>query len=150
LLTLPMDGTSLLFFFSGHTHNRQCVAVALHEAIQPQAERLGIQPVGLHPLVALIQLLRTDHVAMNPDGSKLPLQRKTKPARFIDRIHFGARALLLEPGCPVQERFLPKSLRRLGIGSTHLLDHHIKILMHINPKLDRASAAIKLAAGFLE
>jgi hypothetical protein len=52
-------------------------------------------------------------------------------------------------GSPVQERLLPKALRRLGIGPAHLLDHHIKILMHINPKLDRASAAIKLAAGFL-
>ncbi len=41
------------------------------------------------------------------------------------------------------------SLRRLGIGSAHLLDHYIKILVHINPKLDRASAAIKLAAGSL-
>jgi hypothetical protein len=50
----------------------------------------------------------------------------------------------------VQKRLLPKSLRRLGIGSTQLLDHHIKILMHINPQLDRASAAIKLAAGSLE
>jgi hypothetical protein len=41
-------------------------------------------------------------------------------------------------------------VRRFRIGTIHLLHHHIKILMHINPKLDRASAAIKLAAGFLE
>jgi hypothetical protein len=44
---------------------------------------------------------------------------------------------------------LLESLRRFRIAPLHLLDHHIKILMHINPKLDRASAAIKLAAGFL-
>ena len=86
---------------------------------------------------------------MNPQSSKLPLQRKTKPARFIDRIHFGTRAFFLELGRPVQERLLVESLRRLGIGPVHLLDHHIKILMHINSYLDRASAAIKLAAGFL-
>jgi len=88
-------------------------------------------------------------VALDPQGREIALQRKTKPACFIDRVHFGARALLLEPGCPIQERLLPKALRRLGIGSAHLLDHHIKILMHINPKLDRSSAPIKLEAGFL-
>ena len=49
----------------------------------------------------------------------------------------------------MQKRVLWESLRRLGIGSAHLLDHHIKILMHINPKLDRSSAPIKLEAGFL-
>jgi hypothetical protein len=49
----------------------------------------------------------------------------------------------------MQERLLLETLRRLGIGSAHLLDHYIKILVHINPKLDRASAAIKLAAGSL-
>ena len=143
-----MNGAKLLFCFSGHTHDRQCVAVALHEAIQPQAERLGIQPIGLHPLVALIQLLRTDHVAMNPEGSKLPLQCETKPARLIDRVHFGPTLLQLRR--PVHQGLLVESLRRLGIGLAHLLDHHIKVLVHINPKLDRASAAIKLAAGFLE
>ena len=59
--------------FSGHAHDRQRVAIALHETVQLQTEYLGIQPVSLHPLVVLIQLLRTDHVAMNPEGSKLPL-----------------------------------------------------------------------------
>src|SRR6266540_5576575 len=149
LLALPMNGPRAFLFFAGHAHDRQRVAITLHKAIQPHAKRLGIQPVSLHPLVALIQLLRADHVAMNPQGSKLPLQRKTKSARFIDRVHFGS-SVLLEPGRPVQERLLWKSLRRLGIGTIHLLHHHIKILMHINPKLDRASAAIKLAAGSLE
>jgi hypothetical protein len=60
--------------------------------------------------------------------------------------HFGST--LLELGPPMQERLLVESLRRLGIGSVRLLDHHIKILMH-NFHLDRASAAIKLAARFL-
>jgi hypothetical protein len=49
----------------------------------------------------------------------------------------------------MQKRFLPKTLRRLGVAPAHLLDHHVKILVHINSQLDRASAAIKLAAGFL-
>jgi hypothetical protein len=56
---------------------------------------------------------------------------------------------LLELGRKMQERLLLESLRRLGIGPAHLHHHHLKILMHINPKLDRASAAIKLAAGSL-
>jgi hypothetical protein len=97
---------------------------------------------------------------MNPQGSKLPLQGKTKPAPFLDRVHLRACVLLLEPGCPVQEPLFPKSLRRLGIAPAHLLDHHVKILVHINPKsahrtdpsfggLDRSSAPIKLEAGFL-
>jgi hypothetical protein len=60
-------------------------------------------------------------------------------------MHFSST--LLQLGCPVQKRLLSKSLRRLGIGSAHLLDHHIKILMHINPKLDRTVAVIKLAAA---
>jgi hypothetical protein len=132
----------------GTAHDRQRVAIALHEAVQFQAERPGIQPVGLHPLVLLIQLLRADHVANDPQATQLPLQRKTKPARFIHGVHFDSTLLLL--GRPVQERLLPKSLRRLGISSTHLFDHHIKILMHINPKLDWLGAAIKLAAGSLE
>jgi len=38
----------------------------------------------------------------------------------------------------------------LGFVPPHLHHHHIKILMHINPKLDLGFAAIKLAAGFLE
>jgi hypothetical protein len=135
-------------FFAGHTHNRQRVAIALHETVQLQTQCLGIQPVGLHPLVLLIQLLWTDHVANNPQSSKLPLQHETKPARFVNRVHFGST--LLELCRPMQERLLVESLRRLGIGSTHLLDHHVEILMHINSHLDRASAAIKLAAGFLE
>jgi hypothetical protein len=108
---------------------------------------LASTAVSLYPLVLFIQLLRADHVTNNPQRSKLPLQGKTKPARLIDRIHFGAT--LLELGRPMQEGLLVESLRRLGIGSAHLLDHHIKILVHINPKLDRSSAPIKLEAGFL-
>jgi len=56
---------------------------------------------------------------------------------------------LLEPGCPLQERFFVKTLRRLGITRAFLHRHHIRILMHINPELDRTFAATKLAAGSL-
>ena len=84
----------------------------------------------------------------NPQSTQLALQSKTKPACFIDRMYFGSA--LLQLGRPVQERLLVEALRRLGIGPAHLLDHHIKILMHINPKLDVGFAAIKLAAGSLE
>jgi hypothetical protein len=77
----------------------------------------------------------------------LALQRETKPARLIDRVHVDCA--LLKLGRPVQERLLVESLRRLGIGSAHLLGHYIKILVHINPKLDLSRAPIKLEAGFL-
>ena len=142
-----MDGSQLLFLFGGHTYQSHRITIALDKAIQLQAERLGVQPVSLHPFVALIQLLRTHHMANNRERAQLPLQRKTKPARFIDRLYFGSA--LLKFGRPGQERLLPKTLRRLGVTPANLLDHHIKILMHINPKLDRACAAIKLAAGSL-
>ena len=108
-----MNSPRAFLFFSRHAHERQRVAIALHKTVQLQAERLGIQPVGLHPLVALIQLLRTDHVACDPQRGELPLQCKTKPARFINRMHFGAT--LLKLGRPMQERLLLESLRRLGI-----------------------------------
>src|SRR5437763_13474202 len=85
--------------------------------------------------------------AFDAHGREIALQRKTKPARFIDCMHFGAP--LLKLACPMQERLLVESLRRLRITPFYLLDHHIKILMHINPKLDRSSAPIKLEAGFL-
>ena len=142
-----MNGARLFLFFAGHAHDRQRVAVALHEAVQLQAQRLGIQPVGFHAPILLIQLLRADHVALDRERAELSLQRKTKPARFIDRMHFPGFALKF--GRPVQERLFLETLRRLGISCARLLDHDVKILVHINSKLDRASAAIKLAAGFL-
>jgi hypothetical protein len=43
----------LFFFFAGHAHDRQRIAVALDESIQFQAERLGIQSVGLLSLSGL-------------------------------------------------------------------------------------------------
>jgi hypothetical protein len=48
-------------------------------------------------------------------------------------MHFGAP--LLKLGRPMQERLLVESLRRLRITPFYLLDHHIKILMHINRSL---------------
>src|ERR1700686_4742697 len=143
-----MDGAKLLFFFSGHTHDRQRIAVALNKTIQLQAECFGIEPVGLYSLIALIQLLRADHVVVDRERAELSLQRKTKAARLINRMHLCA-ALFLESARPMQERFFLETLRRLGIAPAHLFDHHVKILVHINSKLDRSGAAIKLAAGSL-
>jgi hypothetical protein len=85
---------------------------------------------------------------MNPLRGELPLQSKTKPARFINRMHFTAR--LAQLGCPMQEDLFLKTLRRLGISPLHLLHHDIKVLMHINPKLDDSFAPIKLRAGSLK
>src|SRR6266576_1388626 len=126
-----MNGARLFLFFAGHAHDRQRVAVALDESIQLQAQRLGIEPIGLYPPILLIQLLWADHVAIDRERAELSLHRKTKPARLIDRMHFCA-ALLLEPGRPEEKCFLLETLRRLGITSAHLLDHHVKILVHIN------------------
>jgi len=49
----------------------------------------------------------------------------------------------------MQKRLLLETLRRFGIAPLYLLDHHVKILVHINSQLDHSSAAIKLAAGSL-
>jgi hypothetical protein len=65
-LTLPMNCRGTFLFLAGHAQERQRVAIALHKAVQLQAERLCIQPIGLYPPVLLIQLLRTDHVALDP------------------------------------------------------------------------------------
>ena len=51
------------------------------------------------PLVLLVQLLRTDHVALNPQGSELALQPKAKPARFIDRMDLASLCLTLAAQC---------------------------------------------------
>jgi hypothetical protein len=48
------------------------------------------------------------------------------------------------------QRFLVQALRRLGIAPALLHHHHVKLLVHINAKLDVGFCAIKLAAGFLE
>jgi hypothetical protein len=50
----------------------------------------------------------------------------------------------------MEEGVFAKTLGRLGIGSTLLLDNDMKVLVNINPKLSVRLAAIKLAAGFLE
>jgi hypothetical protein len=55
----------------------------------------------------------------------------------------------LELGRPPQEHLLVETLRRLWVGPALLHHHHVKVLMHINPKLDVGFAATKLAAGCL-
>jgi hypothetical protein len=49
----------------------------------------------------------------------------------------------------VQERLLLETLGGLGLVPPTCSTTNIKILMHINPKLDVSFAAIKLAAGSL-
>src|ERR1700746_3897504 len=142
-----MDGARAFLLFSGHAHPRQRSAVALNKTIQTQAERLGVEPVGFYPLVLLVELLRTDHVTVDPHCVQLPLQRKTKPTRFVNGVHLCS--LTLELGCPKQDGLLTKTLRLFRFVSPFLRHHHVKSLMHYNPKVDRTSAAIKLAAGSL-
>jgi hypothetical protein len=109
---------------------------------------LASSPIGLHPFIALIELLRTDHVTRDPQRRQSPLQPKPKPARFINRVHLRA-ALLLELGHPAQKHFLFEPLRRFGIAAPFLANHHVKLLVHINSKLDHRFARIKLRAGSL-
>jgi hypothetical protein len=55
-----------------------------------------------------------------------------------------------ELGRPMQKGFLAEALRRLGISPALLFDHHVIILVHINPELDDGSAPVKLGAGSLK
>jgi hypothetical protein len=103
------------------------------KAVQLQAQRFGVQPVGLYPAVLLIELLWTDDVTVDPKPAKPPLQRKTKAARFVDGMDHRAGA---DQFCrPVQEGAFAKALRRSGISAVLLFDHDVKLLVHINPKL---------------
>jgi hypothetical protein len=148
LLALSMDGAQLFFFFAWHAHQRERLSITLNKAVQLQAKRFGIQSISLYPFVALIEFLWADHVATDPESVETPLQSKPKPARLIDGIDFSS--LAGEFGGPKKERFLAETLRRLGISSILLFDHHVIILVHINPELDCSSAPIKLEAGSLK
>src|SRR6266550_1813063 len=109
---------------------------------------LASRPSVFTLFVALIEFLRANHVAMDPQSVETPLQSKPKPARLIDGIDFNS--LAAELGGPEQECFLAETLRRLGIGPALLFDHHVIILVHINPELDDSFAPIKLRAGSLK
>src|SRR5947207_8705522 len=148
LLPLAMDGALLFLFFGGHAHQCQRISITLSKAVQLRAQRLGIQPIGLYSFVALIEFLWTDHVRADPQRAELPLQAKPKPARFINGGDFSS--LPLELGCPVHKGFLSEALRWFGISPSLLFDHHVIILVHVNPELDRTSAPIKLRAGSLK
>ena len=106
--------------------------------------------VGFDPLLALIELLRADHLALDPHCSELPLQAKAKAARFVDRVERRAGMLLPQFFGPDQEGLFREALRRLGIAPAFLHDHDVKCLVHIDSQLDRGRAAIKLVAGSLE
>ena len=63
-----MDGAQLFLFFAWNTNHRQSLPVALDEAVQLQAQRFGIQSIGLYPFVAFVEFLRTDHMTFDPKG----------------------------------------------------------------------------------
>ena len=87
-------------------------------------------------------------MALDPERRQLPLQAKPKPARFVDRVDLRS-APLFELGRPAQKRFLFEPLRRLRIAPSFLQHHHVKLLVHIDSKLDHRLARIKLRAGSL-
>jgi hypothetical protein len=60
------------------------------------------------------------------------------------------RGLAFELGRTMQKRLLGQTLGRLGISPALLHNKGVKVLVHINPKLDAGFATIKLTAGFLE
>jgi hypothetical protein len=76
------------------------------------------------------------------------LHSKTKSTGLIDGIDFSS--LAAELGGPEEECFLAETLCRLGICPALLFDHHLIILVHINPELDDSFAPIKLRAGSLK
>ena len=45
--------------------------------------RASVAPISLHPLTALVELLRRDHVAVDPQGAKLAFQSEAKAARHV-------------------------------------------------------------------
>src|SRR5437667_7940136 len=83
-----------------------------------------------------------------PSAMSLALQSKTKPARFIDRVDL-CPAAVLKLGCPAQKCCLLEPLRRLRVAASLLGDHDVKLLVHIDSKLDYRLARIKLQAGSL-
>jgi len=88
-----MDGPLLFLCFRRHTHQRQRLSVALDKAVQLQTERFGIQPIGLHSFVALIELLWTDHVTADPQERLVAAAIQTQTRTLHKR-----RGFLLLPG----------------------------------------------------
>jgi len=62
----------------------------------------------------------------------------------------GLGMLRPQPLGPEQEGLFGEALRRLRVASAFLHHHDVKALVDIDSQLDRARAAIKLAAGSLE
>ena len=140
----------MFFRLARDPHHRELFFVPLDVAAQLQAEGARIAPVGFHPLPALVQLLRGDDLALDPERAQLPLQAEAEPARFVNRVQLRAGMLLPQPGRPDQESRFREALRRLGIAPAFLHHHDVKRLVDIDSQLDRAGAATKLAAGSLE
>ena len=88
LLPLPMNGAGSFLFFAGHTHHRQRVAIALHEAIQLQTERLWHRVRRSLPACCAHPTSADKPRGKQFPGHQLPLQGKPKPARFIHGVHF--------------------------------------------------------------
>ncbi len=149
LLALAMQGARLFFGFRRDPDQGKRIAVAFYVAVQLLAERLGIAPIGLHPLVPLVELLRADHMAMNAERAELALQSKAEAAGFVDGVERDFRVRAAQLRRPREERSFGHALGRLGQAAACLHHHHVKGLMQVDSNLDRATAAIKLTAGSL-
>jgi len=149
LFALPVQGAELFFHLARDSHHGQLFRISLHIAAQLQAKGARIAPVGLHPLVAFVQLLRADDQAVEPARSQCPLQAEPEPARFVNRVQLRAAMLRSQLRRPDQESLFAETLRRLRIAPAFLQHHDVERLVDIDSQLDRAGAATKLAAGSL-
>ena len=149
LFALPVEGAGLFFRLARDPHHRELFFVPIDVAAQLQAEGARIASIGLHPLVTLVQLLRTNHLALDPERAQLPLQPEAETARFVDRVELDAGVFRAQLRRPAEERLFAETLRRLGMTPAFLHHHDVKPLVDIDSQLDRKAAATKLAAGSL-
>ena len=90
LLALARDVPPLFLGLGGHADDRQRIAVALHIAVQPQAQRARVAPIGLYPAAAFVQRLRTDDVAVRSSRQQRAMQAEAEATAFINDMHLLA------------------------------------------------------------
>lgn len=147
LLTLARDVPPLLLGLAGHADDGQCVAVALHVTIQPQAERARVAPVGLHPAAALIQRLRTDDVTRRSCRTERALQAKAEAAALIDHMHLMTCGE--QRADPRHELLRCETPWRSGRGVIVLHHRHVEERMDVESDLDHGTRPVSLNPGSL-
>ena len=147
LLALARDMASLLLHLGGHADDGQRIAVALHVAVQPQAEGARITPVGLHPAAALIQRLRTDDVTRRSRRTERALQAKAEAAALIDHMHLMTCGE--QRADPRHELLRCETPWRSGRGVIVLHHRHVEERMDVESDLDHGTRPVSLKPGSL-